>query len=249
MTVGSSMLAITRSFPPHCRQVSMSMANTRLRRCAHDIARCRSVAAALPRSVAATACVLGTIFAPSGLRRREHAVIPGQVRDEQQRGPVQAPTTRSAHHEETAARFGSQGRNQGSVNRRSSFLCWFGSKHFFEQQLQISTVFDVRSLGHQSAISMEQEILRNFATETEPLVDLLKLHLCIYSLPSPTNFFPVPLYQSSISRSIEIEHNNLKVMICTILIVSCLNGGHGCDATGTICGPEDHQDDRIVILR
>jgi len=29
MTAGSSMLAITRSFPPHCRQVSMSMANTR----------------------------------------------------------------------------------------------------------------------------------------------------------------------------------------------------------------------------
>jgi len=29
MTAGSSMLAITRSFPPHWRQVSMSMANTR----------------------------------------------------------------------------------------------------------------------------------------------------------------------------------------------------------------------------
>ena len=34
MTAGASMLAMTRSRPPHCRQVSMSMANTRLRRCA-----------------------------------------------------------------------------------------------------------------------------------------------------------------------------------------------------------------------
>src|SRR5690606_4724385 len=38
------MLAITRSFPPQLRQISMSMANTRLRRCAHVIARCRSLA-------------------------------------------------------------------------------------------------------------------------------------------------------------------------------------------------------------
>jgi hypothetical protein len=38
------MLAITRSFPPQLRQTSMSMANTRLRRCAHVSARCRSVA-------------------------------------------------------------------------------------------------------------------------------------------------------------------------------------------------------------
>jgi hypothetical protein len=37
------MLAMTRKCPPHCWQVSMSMANTRLRRCAHDIARCRSL--------------------------------------------------------------------------------------------------------------------------------------------------------------------------------------------------------------
>ena len=34
MTVGSSMLAITCRFPPHCRQASMSMANTRLREAA-----------------------------------------------------------------------------------------------------------------------------------------------------------------------------------------------------------------------
>jgi hypothetical protein len=34
MSAGCSMLAMTRSRPPHCRQVSRSMANTRLRRCA-----------------------------------------------------------------------------------------------------------------------------------------------------------------------------------------------------------------------
>ena len=84
------MLAMTRKRPPHCWQVSsgtslcptasrlpsavqigdpadlsMSMANTRLRRCAQLIARCRSVAAASPRS--ATVRVLGTIFARSRL--------------------------------------------------------------------------------------------------------------------------------------------------------------------------------------
>jgi hypothetical protein len=44
MTGGSSMLAITRSFPPQRRQASMSMANTRFRRCAQVIAHCRSLA-------------------------------------------------------------------------------------------------------------------------------------------------------------------------------------------------------------
>ena len=34
MSASCSMLAMTRSRPPHCRQVSRSMANTRLRRCA-----------------------------------------------------------------------------------------------------------------------------------------------------------------------------------------------------------------------
>ena len=33
MTPGSSMQAITRSLPPHLGQVSMSIANTRFRRC------------------------------------------------------------------------------------------------------------------------------------------------------------------------------------------------------------------------
>jgi len=66
MTAGCSMLAITRSFPPHCRQVSMSMANTRLRRCAHDIARCRSLTETAVRSADA-ARALGTISARSGL--------------------------------------------------------------------------------------------------------------------------------------------------------------------------------------
>ena len=44
MTGGSSILAITRSFPPQRRQTSMSIANTRLRRCAQVRDRCRSVA-------------------------------------------------------------------------------------------------------------------------------------------------------------------------------------------------------------
>jgi hypothetical protein len=69
------MLAITRSFPPQLRQTSMSMANTRLRRCAQVSARCRP-----PRSLAAAARVLGTIRARSGLAGREYAVIAGQVR-------------------------------------------------------------------------------------------------------------------------------------------------------------------------
>lgn len=60
MTAGASMLTITRSFPPHCRQVSISIANTRLRRCAHDIARCRSLTGTSPRSMEAAERVLGT---------------------------------------------------------------------------------------------------------------------------------------------------------------------------------------------
>ena len=67
MTAGCSMLAITRSCPPHCRQVSMSMANTRLRRCAHDIARCRSLTDTSPRAAEAAARVPGTIRARSRL--------------------------------------------------------------------------------------------------------------------------------------------------------------------------------------
>ena len=35
MTSGSSMHAMTRSVPPHFAQVSISMANTRFRRCIH----------------------------------------------------------------------------------------------------------------------------------------------------------------------------------------------------------------------
>ena len=65
ITAGSSMLAMTRSRPPHRRQISMSMANTRLRRWAQDIPWCRSMAAASLRS--ATARALGTICARSGL--------------------------------------------------------------------------------------------------------------------------------------------------------------------------------------
>jgi hypothetical protein len=34
MSAGSSMLAITRNFPPQRRQLSMSIANARLSRCA-----------------------------------------------------------------------------------------------------------------------------------------------------------------------------------------------------------------------
>jgi hypothetical protein len=41
--------------PPQRWQVSISMAKTRLRRCAHVRARCRSVAHASPRSLAAAA--------------------------------------------------------------------------------------------------------------------------------------------------------------------------------------------------
>jgi hypothetical protein len=64
---GASMLAMTRSRPPQRWQVSISMANTRLRRCAQVRARCRSVADASPRSLAAATRVLGMIRARSGL--------------------------------------------------------------------------------------------------------------------------------------------------------------------------------------
>ena len=37
------MLAMTCKRPPHCWHVSISIASTRLRRCAHDIARCQSL--------------------------------------------------------------------------------------------------------------------------------------------------------------------------------------------------------------
>jgi len=67
MTAGASMLAMRRKGPPHCRQISMSMVKTRLKRCVQLIARCRSVAAAAPRSAAAAARVPGTICARSGL--------------------------------------------------------------------------------------------------------------------------------------------------------------------------------------
>ena len=62
MTAGASMLAMTRSRPPHCRQVSMSMSKTRLRRCAQDKARCPSAGDASPRSLAAAARVSGQLL-------------------------------------------------------------------------------------------------------------------------------------------------------------------------------------------
>ena len=67
MTAGVSMLAITRRRPPHCRQITMSMANTRLRRCAQVIARCRLVVDGLRCSLPAAARSLGTTCARSGL--------------------------------------------------------------------------------------------------------------------------------------------------------------------------------------
>jgi hypothetical protein len=42
MTAGSSTLAMIRALPPQRSQLSMSMRNTRLSRCAQVIARCRS---------------------------------------------------------------------------------------------------------------------------------------------------------------------------------------------------------------
>ena len=67
ITAGSSMLAMTRSRPPHRRQISMSMANKRLRRWAQDIPRCRLVTVAWAHSVTAAPRVAGTICARSGV--------------------------------------------------------------------------------------------------------------------------------------------------------------------------------------
>ena len=70
MSAGCSMLAMTRSRPPQSRQVSMSMANTRLRRCAQVRLRWRSAAEAGScglAGLAAPGCVLGTIRARSAL--------------------------------------------------------------------------------------------------------------------------------------------------------------------------------------
>ena len=60
----------------------MSMANTRLRRCAHDIARCRSLTDTSPCAAQAAVRVPGTIRAdpcPVAARRCEHAVVPRQM--------------------------------------------------------------------------------------------------------------------------------------------------------------------------
>ena len=67
MSAGCSMQAMTRSRPPHCRQVSMSMANTRLRRCAQVIARCGLMVDGSWCSLPAAARVLGTTRDRSGL--------------------------------------------------------------------------------------------------------------------------------------------------------------------------------------
>jgi len=70
MTAGCSMQAMTRSRPPHCRQVSMSMANTRARRCAQVRFGEQSAAEAAPCGLAwlaAAARVAGTIRGRSGL--------------------------------------------------------------------------------------------------------------------------------------------------------------------------------------
>ncbi len=75
ITAGVSMLAITRKRPPHCRQLSMSMANTRLRRCAQVIADWRR----LPFSWPCRVSLAGSDPGPMGAGRREHAVVSGQV--------------------------------------------------------------------------------------------------------------------------------------------------------------------------
>jgi len=67
ITAMSSMLAITLIFPPHASQVSISMSNTRLRRCAQLIARCRS--AGVRRSIA-----LG-FPRPAGVTSAHHQII------------------------------------------------------------------------------------------------------------------------------------------------------------------------------
>jgi hypothetical protein len=77
------MLAIARSFPPQRRQVSMSMANTRLRRGAQVRDRCRSAADGSADStawLAAATRVLGTTRARSGLAGANTPWQPGQVR-------------------------------------------------------------------------------------------------------------------------------------------------------------------------
>ena len=64
------MLAITRKCPPHCRQVSISIAKSCLSRCAQLIARCRSTADGSLASItlpAIAARVFGTIRARSRL--------------------------------------------------------------------------------------------------------------------------------------------------------------------------------------
>ncbi len=61
VTAGASILAMGRKRPPHCRQISISMVKTRLRRCAPVGARCRSLVDVSPRSLTAAARVLGTI--------------------------------------------------------------------------------------------------------------------------------------------------------------------------------------------
>jgi len=57
----------TKAAAAQRRHVSISMANTRLRRCAHVRARCRSVTEASPHSPATAARVLGTTRARAGL--------------------------------------------------------------------------------------------------------------------------------------------------------------------------------------
>ena len=66
MTSGSSMLAITRSLPPQCRQRSISMAKTRFKRCAQVIARWRS-ASVLSADVSRLTPELGTTRERSAL--------------------------------------------------------------------------------------------------------------------------------------------------------------------------------------
>ena len=77
MTAGASMLAMTRSRPPHCRQVSISMAKTRFRRWTQVRPRWRSAADAGPGWLAGPGP--GHDPRPIEARRREYAVVPGQV--------------------------------------------------------------------------------------------------------------------------------------------------------------------------
>jgi hypothetical protein len=61
------MLAITLTLPPHCSQLSISIPNTRLSRCAQRMARCRS--AGVRRSVDRWS-ELGQCLPEAGDRRR-----------------------------------------------------------------------------------------------------------------------------------------------------------------------------------